>query len=63
MLVKYESDSKNITGTFATSKILLTEKLTNGALVTPTPGVTVQKRPIRVKIGEFLSRVNSKFER
>ena len=30
--------SKNVTGTFARSKILLTEKLTKGALVTPTPG-------------------------
>ena len=27
----------NVTGTFERSKILLTEKLTNGALVTPTP--------------------------
>ena len=36
--VKYECDSNNITGAFARSKILLTEKLTNGALVTPTPG-------------------------
>ena len=36
--VKYECDSKNLRGTFACSKILLMEKLTNGALVTPTPG-------------------------
>ena len=35
--VKYECDSGNLTGTFARSKILLTEKLANGALVTPTP--------------------------
>ena len=35
--VKYECDSRNLTGTFARSKILLTEKLANGALVTPTP--------------------------
>ena len=35
--VKYECDANNLTGTFAISKILLTEKLTNGALVTPTP--------------------------
>ena len=35
--VKYECASKNLTGTFARSKILLTEKLTNRALVTPTP--------------------------
>ena len=37
--VKYECDSGNLTGTFAKSKILLTEKLANGALVTPTPGL------------------------
>ena len=38
MPVKYECESKNLTVTFARSKILLTEKLTNEALVTPTPG-------------------------
>ena len=37
--VKYECDSWNLTGAFARSKILLTEKLANGALVTPTPGL------------------------
>ena len=36
--VKYECDTNNLTGTSARSKILLTEKLTNGALVTPTHG-------------------------
>ena len=36
--VKYECDANNLTGSFARSKILLTGKLTNGALVTPTPG-------------------------
>ena len=36
--VKYTRDSKNLRGTFARSKILLAEKLTNGDLVTPTPG-------------------------
>ena len=35
--VKYECDSKDLRVTFARSKILLTEELTNGALVTPTP--------------------------
>ena len=30
-------DSNNLRGTFARSKILLTQKFTNGALVTPTP--------------------------
>ena len=33
---KYECDSKNLRDTFVRSKILLTEKLTNGALVIPT---------------------------
>ena len=36
---KYECDTKNLTGSFVRSKILLTEKLTNGALVTSTPGI------------------------
>ena len=35
--VKYECDSRNLTCTFARSTILLTQKLTNGVLVTPTP--------------------------
>ena len=35
---KYECDSKTQTITFAWSKIVLIEKLTNRALVTPTPG-------------------------
>ena len=34
--VKYESSFKNIIGTFARSKILLTDELTNEALVTRT---------------------------
>ena len=37
--VKYECDINNLTGTFARSKILLKGKLTNGALVTPAPGL------------------------
>ena len=37
---KYEHDWKCLTYTFAKSKFLVTEKLTNGALVTPTPGYT-----------------------
>ena len=36
--VKYECDSINLTVTFVRSKILLAEKWTNGALVTPTHG-------------------------
>ena len=39
--VKYECDSKNLTVTFARSKILLTDKSTNGALVTLTPGMSI----------------------
>ena len=35
--VKYNCNLNNLRGTFTRSKILLTEKLTNGALVTPTP--------------------------
>ena len=35
--VNYECDSKNRTCTFARSKILLAENLTNGVLVTSTP--------------------------
>ena len=35
--VKYKCDSNNSRGNFDRSKILLTEKLTNGALVTLTP--------------------------
>ena len=40
--VKYECDANNLTGNFARPKILLAEKLTNGALVTPTPGEASQ---------------------
>ena len=36
--VKYKCDSNNLRGSFGRSKILLTEKLTDGDLVTPTPG-------------------------
>ena len=36
---KYECDAKNLTGALTGSKILLMEKLTNGALVTPNPWV------------------------
>ena len=39
--VKYEWDSTNVTDTFARLQISLTEKLTNGALVTPTPGDSI----------------------
>ena len=35
--VQYKCDTNNLTDTFARSHILLTEKLMNGALVTPTP--------------------------
>ena len=36
--VKYECVSGSLIGTVAKSKITLTEKLANGALVTPTQG-------------------------
>ena len=42
--VKYGCDSKNLTCTFARSKFLLTEKITNGVLVTPTPDGVSQSR-------------------
>ena len=35
--VRYEWDSRNVAGTFVRSKIFLVGKLTNRALVTPTP--------------------------
>ena len=52
--VKYECDANKLTGTLAKSKILLTEKLTNGALVTPiqwhvtyaVPSLYLNKVPI-----------------
>ena len=34
---KYECDTNNLTGSFARSKTLLSEKLTNGTLVSPNP--------------------------
>ena len=41
---KYEHDWKYLTYNFAKSKFPVTEKLTNGALVTPTPGEGGQYR-------------------
>ena len=38
--VKYESDSRNLTGTFPRWKILFTEELTKGALATHAPGLS-----------------------
>ena len=52
--VKYEWDLKNITDTFARSTILLTEKLTNGTLVTPTMGLSKIKAE-RESRGEYLN--------
>ena len=40
---KHEHDCKYLSYTFAKSKFPLTEKLTNGALVTLTPGRTADK--------------------
>ena len=51
--VKYEWDSKNVTGTFARKKIVLTEKLVNGALSTPTLDFSVFK----AQLGEVHSIV------
>ena len=53
--VKYECDTNNLTGTSARLKILLTEKLTNGALVTPTPGISIipNWRLITLSIDDF----------
>ena len=44
--VKYKCDSNNLRGTFARTKILPTEKLRNGALVTPTPDDDTGAKPI-----------------
>ena len=55
--VKYECDSKNLTVTLAGSKYLLTEKLANGALATPTPG---QKGPSAMNI--YISIVMAKLK-
>ena len=52
--VKYEWDLKNVTDTFARSTILLTEKLTNGTLVTPTMGLSKIKAE-RESRGEYLN--------
>ena len=49
--VKYKCDSNNLRGTFTRSKILLTEKLTNGALVTPTPELQHSDGPNQQKHG------------
>ena len=55
---KYECDSKNLADTFARSKILLTEKLTNKVLVTPTPvlqrfGPILSVGPVSIKAKEL----------
>ena len=41
--VKYECDSRNLTGNFAQSNISITEKFTNGASVTPSVVIREQK--------------------
>ena len=43
---KYEHDWNYMTYTFAKSKIPVTEKLANGALVTPIPGFNIYPRPV-----------------
>ena len=51
---KYEHDWKYLTYTFAKSKFPVTEKLTNGALVTPTPSL----HPTLVRRGiEWLNQI------
>ena len=42
--VKYECDSWNLTGTFARSKILITERLMNKSLEPPPLGITRKTR-------------------
>ena len=42
--VKCKRDSKNVRGIYARSKILLAEKLTNGALVTPPSDQDIQQQ-------------------
>ena len=54
--VKYECDTNNLTGTFAISKILLTEKFMNGALVTPTPDTPGQIPAWQTLISNHLPR-------
>ena len=44
--VKCKCDSNNLKGTFARSTFLLTKKLTNGTLVTPTSDAVVQNGEI-----------------
>ena len=51
--VKYECDTNNLTGTSARSKILLTEKLTNGALVTPTPELSMTWNPTNQSVSIY----------
>ena len=58
--VKYECDLKNLIGTFAWLKILLAEKLMNGALETPTPGqlfsIYLQsKNDVSIMMPDFLT--------
>ena len=54
--VKYECDTNNLTGTSARSKILLTEKLANGALVTPTPELLPFATLINYQIQEVVKQ-------
>ena len=41
--VKYKCDSRNLTDTFARSKIVLVEELANGTLVTPNPELCIMR--------------------
>ena len=55
--VKYKCDLNNLKDSFARSKILLTEKLTNRALVTRTPG---WHKAIISITADFLEIIHSK---
>ena len=54
--VKYKCYLNNLGGTFARSKILLTEKLTNRALVTATPGTEWASDDLHCGLARVLQR-------
>ena len=57
---KYECDANNITGTLARSNILLPEKLTNTALVTPTLFCPTCSSVLRVSVFGHISAHNDR---
>ena len=58
--VNYKCDSNNLRGSFGRSKILLTEKLTNGALVTPTPGSSHHQQIMALFMHDSILRSDAK---